>query len=312
MVADAGGVKEYVELLSFIYRQIGKDSKYIAPVNLTGSRSRMQVIQGFNFWKRIKIVRQSFRDWSEAHFPAGNLAIPMKSTSPTQKTYVVRTIGPHQFQVIKKHCRKYGVTINDIMIAAFFRSLDKLIQPSPSIPLRLVTTVDLRRYLPTKKGEAICNLSGKFEINIGSTLGNNLAETVFLVHNKMKERKNDCFGLGDCHHFIFNTKLIPFSWACQLTQLWGNFIQKISPKPPPPVFTNLGKIEKNQFNFGEVIIKHAFLTALVTFPPLFLMSISGFEETLTISIGFCEDALQKKEMVCFLQNILEEIQSLIL
>ncbi len=59
MAVDAGGVKEYAELLSDIYRRLEKYSCYIPQVNSTGSRSRMQVIRAFGFSEKVKIVRRS-------------------------------------------------------------------------------------------------------------------------------------------------------------------------------------------------------------------------------------------------------------
>ena len=147
-------------------------------------------------------------------------------------------------------------------------------------------------------------------MNIGTTPGSSLAETISTVHNKMTERKKDCLGLGDSHHFIFNIGFLSFARTRWLAELWAVFMQRISPKPPPPVFTNLGKIKKSQLDFGEIVVQDAFLTALVTFPPLFLMSLSGFNDSLTMSIGFCENAIQKKKVEQLLENMQREIASL--
>ncbi|MCI5141627.1 MAG: hypothetical protein D3909_07845 [Candidatus Electrothrix sp. ATG1] len=312
MVADAGGVKEYAELLATLYRRLIKNPSYIPPINSNsvGNRSRMQAIQDFSFRKKLKIVHRSFQDWQEAHFPSGNWSVPLKHVTPGQRAYVIRKIEPDQFRTIRMYCRKNGVTINDVMLAAYFRSLYKLIRPSSGVPLRVATTVDLRRYLPDGKGEAICNLAGKFEMNIGATPGNNLADTVSLVHNKMKVRKNDCFGLGDSHHFMFNIGYLSFARTCRLSELWIGFMRRVSPKPLPPVFTNLGKIESFRINFGNIAVQDAFLTALGTVPPLFLMSLSGFNDSLTMSIGFCENTIQKKKVGQLLENIKKETKSL--
>ncbi|RWX46302.1 Condensation domain-containing protein [Candidatus Electrothrix aarhusensis] len=120
MVADAGGVKEYIYLLSSIYRQLEKDPSYIPEVNSAGSRSRMQVVQHFIFWDKVKIVRRSFRDWKEAYFPVGNWSVPLQHLTQSQKTYVIRKIELQQFRVVRQYCKKYGVTVNDIMMAAMY------------------------------------------------------------------------------------------------------------------------------------------------------------------------------------------------
>ena len=310
MVADAGGVKEYIELLSGIYRRLEKNSGYIPPVNSAGNRSRMQVIQSFSFWDKVKIVRRSFRDWKEAYFPVGNWSVPLQHVIPDQRTYIIRRIEPRYFLIIKQYCKKYGVTVNDIMLAAYTRSLYKMLQPLPKKTLRIITTVDLRQHILSGKGGAICNLSGKFEMNIPLAGASSLAEIISTVHKKMMERKNDCLGLGDSHHFIFNIGFLSFAQTRQLSELWAGFMRRISPKPPPPVFTNLGKIEESRLDFGDIIVQDAFLTALVTFPPLFLMSLSGFNDSLTMSIGFCENAIQKKKVEQFLENMQREIASL--
>ncbi len=61
IVADAGGVKEYVELLASIYNRLGESAYFRPTPNVKGSRSIQQVTRQFSSRQRLKHLGQMFQ-----------------------------------------------------------------------------------------------------------------------------------------------------------------------------------------------------------------------------------------------------------
>jgi len=308
LAVDAGGAKEYAYLLASIYRRLSDDPSFVPKPNVNGRRSMRQLGERFSFLDKLRIIRRSFRDITGLCFPRAYWAFPSYSAEASEPTYVLRHISRNQVLAMKQLGEKHRATINDMMLTAIFRALFEIIRPNPPVPLRLTNTVDLRRYLPSGKTEALCNLSSFSYPNIGSELGSTFEDTLMKVRDNMNARKDDFFGLGDMPLGIAIFKCLPFKWACALFQrAWG---QMITTGILPPDFTNMGAIDPEQLDFGAPKVTATYLTAGRTFPPFFGMGLSGFRESLTLSVGFCQTAVQKPLVERFFDQIIRELPAL--
>ena len=305
LAGDAGGAKEYAYLLASVYRELADNPNYIPKPNLNGRRSMQQLSERFGSADKLRIIRRSFRDQKSLYSPRAHWVFPSTMAAPSAPTYVTRHIGHDQFRAMRQLGKEYRATINDIILTAIFRALFEIIQPNPGIPLRLTNTVDLRRYLPSRRAEAICNLSSFSYPNIGPELGATFEETLVRVRDDMNARKADFFGLGDLPLGVAIFKGLPFAWARALfRRAWG---QMIKTGILPPDFTNMGSIDPEQLDFGLTKMNDAYLTAGVTLPPFFGMGLSGFRESLTLSVGFCQSAIQRRVLERFFDQILTEL-----
>jgi NRPS condensation-like uncharacterized protein len=305
IAADAGGMKDYAYLVSSIYRELLGNPTYAPLPNLNGRRSMCQISERFNFSDKVGIIRRGFLDQVSLNFPRYNWSFPSRMTEPLDRTYVVMRIEADRFRAIKEFGKVYQATINDVILTAIFRALYDLVRPNSRTPLRLTNTVDLRRYLPSKKAEAICNLSSFSYPTIGCGIGSTFEETLIRVRDDMNARKADFFGLGDLPMGVVIFKGLPFSVARVVFHYaWGHMIRT---GILPPDFTNMGLIEADQLNFGDTKVNDAFLTAGVTMPPFFGMGLSGYRESLTMSIGFCQSAIEKIVIERFFKTILSEL-----
>lgn len=308
LALDAGGAKEYAYLLASIYRGLSNNPAFEVKPNVNGRRSMRQLSEHFTFLDKLRIIRRSFRDMKGLYFPRAYWAFPSHTVEALEPTYVLRHISQNQFRAMKQCGKKHGATINDIMLTAIFRAFFEIIKPKPSVPLRLTNTVDLRRYLPSGRTEALCNLSSFSYPNIGTELGITFEDTLIKVRDDMNARKADFFGLGDMPLGTIIFRCLPFMWASVLFQrAWG---QMITTGILPPDFTNMGDIDPKQLDFGDSKVTVAYLTAGRTFPPFFGIGLSGFRESLTLSVGFCQAAVQKQLVEQFFDQIIKELSAL--
>lgn len=264
-----------------------------------------QLSERFSSLDKLRIIRRGFRDLKDLYLPRAYWAFSSNVAEPSAPTYVIRHIGHDQFRAMRQLGKTHSATINDMMLTAIFRALTEMVRPNPAVPLRLTNTVDLRRYLPSGKAEALCNLSSFSYPNIGSEPGATFEDTLVKVRDDMNTRKADFFGLGDLPLGVAMFKCLPFAWACALFhRAWG---QMIKTGILPPDFTNMGAIDPEQLDFGAPKVTAAHLTAGVTFPPFFGMGLSGFRESLSLSVGFCQTAVQRPLVEKFFDQIIREL-----
>ena len=294
MVADGCGGKEYAYLLASIYRKLADAPGYKPEPNLGGSRSLYQISKHFGLLDKFRIIRRGFRDFRRRFLPRTSWSFPSTEGDLSKKVLVIRQFGPERFRAIKEYGRKHRATVNDMILAAFYRALFDVINPDPNVPLRLANTVDLRRYLPSGKTGVICNLSNFSFINIGRELGTTFDETIAKIRNDMNAMKADYLGLGDYPFAALLFKGLPFSWSRRLFNQLLNRLTRT--RNAPPLFTNTGIFDSEELVFGEPTVTDAYIIAPTFFPPSFGMLLSSFRESLTLSTNFFETAIKRSSV----------------
>jgi len=306
VVADAGGVKTYAYLLASVYRQLAGNPEYRPEINLNGSRSMRQVSRQFGIMDKLRIIRRTFRDFRLNVFPERYCNFLLNKAERSDRTFATLRIDTDLFRAIRSYGRVRGATINDVMLAAIFRGFSDIISPLPEKPLRLVTTVDFRRFLRTGKSGAICNLSGIFYLKMYPNPGSGFDDTLLRIRGQMNFVKGDFIGLGTHPYFVLPSVISPDA----LNQWLGRRMIDVmfcNPHKIPPGLTNMGIIDTEQIVFDGPGVRDAFLTAPAFFSPLFLIGLSGFAESLTMTAGFCGTALNKPVVEGVLNRIKREL-----
>ena len=304
-VADAGGTKEVGYLVARIYRKLGENPSFRPEPNL-GSRSLKQVYRRFIPRRFFGLLGRVFRElW-------GNIR-PLKSMnllgSPDRAgapVHVFKHFSKERLDAARSRVAEIGPTLNDMMVTASLRAIAQHTKWNNKGALRLTGTVDLRRYLPERKGAAICNLSSFYFVNLGQDLGADFIETLSRVKTQIDRLKNDYFGLA----FIFGGYLLfhpyyPFSltkrmmrWCFRYLLRKGNF---------PPAMTNMGEISDHLLDFGSPQVAHAMLAVPAGQPPVLAPGVTGFRNSLTMSAGFYESAYPRTDMETLLNRIDSEL-----
>ncbi len=307
IAGDAAAVKSYAYLLADIYRHLGDDPAYI-PLPNCGSRSLRQLSREFSFADKLRILRRGMRNNRDLWFPPRNWQLPLQP-SRQNTGYTWRSLDKTAFAPLKAYAKaQHGATLHDLLLTALCRALLERLQPQTGQVLRLVTTADLRRYLPDGQAEAVCNLSGFVYLNLGTDLGATFADTLEHVSKAMTRQKNDCLGLGDLPLWGGLLKNLPLSWSRALLHtLFTRGKARM-----PPALTNMGALDGEALDFG-CLPEQAFLLPSAAFAPNLVVGVSSFAERLTLSVGFTggeanhtlvNDLLEK--MSALLEKIMEK------
>ena len=312
VVGDGAGVKELAALLADTYNRLKSDPNFIPKSNPQGKRGLKQVLNHLSMKDRIGIGRRAILDFYGFIKGRSPGVSPQLIDQPRDSTLLTRVIGPRTFAGLKAYGKARAVTINDIVAAAAIRAFYTEVNSDPRAFLRVVTTADLRRYIPGGKAGAICNLSGFSYINLGQGLPATYDGLLKAVSRTFKKLKQKHIGLGNLpvSSFVFGT--MPFSLGLRAHDWMGDFLKKISTSNGNAglLFTNAGKIEPEKFKFGKIPVSWAGVTATRSRPPVFTVCISGFQDNLLVSTGFSQNCLSRGLAGRFLDHLEQELDRL--
>ncbi len=310
IAADGGAMAEYTSRLADTYSNLLNDQSYI-PKNISGDRSLDQIYKQFSFKEKLNIIPYSFKVIRNRMFPRGNWSLPLKNGSDHDPKFLKSTIENNSYVRLKSFCKHNGLTVNDTITALYIRALYGLIKPPKGTPIRMVSTISLRRYLPSGVGQALCNLSSVLIINIGHKLGENLAHTSKKVHDEVEWQKNSYLGLNSHRSSPLNLVSLPYPIVSTINTIFGLFgFLIIDSAKLPPLFSNTGRFTEKNFNFEGTSIKNLYFYAPVSYYPVSFVSATGFESKINICATFNEDVIAEKIMQSIFSTIEEEIEQL--
>lgn len=288
MLCDAAGFKEYLYLLCDIYTNLENGTAMYSPVS--GSRRIGQLFRAFSIRGRVKILT-SKNDIS-THDPArfeleGDLANPFIER---------RTIPREAFISLKTYAKSHHATVNDLILTAYIRTLNHLF----GRPIAIPCTVDLRKYLPDRKAEGLCNLSTNLTCDIGKELGTSFGQTLDRVKQAMAREKNStaCVKSLILLEKIFD--ILPYKTAKSiLNKSFSN---------APIALTNIGILDSARLSFGTSVITEAYMTGSIKYSPYFQMAISTFDNQATLSVNLYGTSFDRKIISDFLDDVMLELQ----
>lgn len=289
-VTDAAGVKYMGRRLADIYNRLKTDPSYRPEPN-DAPRGQDQIYRLFPLGRVPAFAVRYARDLKAVFYPPGNMMFPMGRERSAPPVFVLRRFEPDRVERGRAYAARHGASINDLAAAAMFRALASAVDWDGRSTLRMVGTVDMRRYLPPGGGEAVSNLSGWYFLNLRRKLGQDLGDTLTQVKKQTEFIKNDYIGLGFNLFGYMILRPIPYrirtkymNWNIRLFNRVGNM---------PPTLTNMGRIGYDTLGFRPAEVLDAFLLVPPTTPPVLGMGLSGCRGSLTLSSGIFESAVPR-------------------
>lgn len=282
LVGDAGGTKEVVGLLANIYNRLAKDADYRPLPNCTGSREIWQVIKRIPWHAYPRIFINLIKEFISNGLPSGTFSLPLEVGPREGLVYITANLSKERVARIAGYGKSFGASLNDMLIAAFYRAAAKIGKWDGNSKLRLMTTIDLRHwYIPDGRGESISNLS-TFEFpNLGRNLGADFDTTLARIALITGRRKKNWIGLNMSIVLPLLIAL-PHGWLMSILEkvaskfvMSGKFM---------PAFTNMGPIDPDSISFGKPP-RRAWLLTPPPYPPNYVAGVTGYDGSLTLSAG---------------------------
>ena len=282
LLCDGAGFKEYLYLLADLYAQClaGQSPKPVflprdAGALFKGPPGKLKILS-LPYDASIQRLQMSFALQGEAGRPI----------------FTAASLCPEEFRALKAHTNACGVTVNDILLAAYISVLHRetgwprVIMPCPA---------DLRKYLQSGRKQGICNLTGNFLCDVRT--GEGFEGILRQVSQQMSRQKNSAACLKPVLLLLMAYRLLPL-----------HLMEKLFHKTfriPLLSYTNLGLLDPERLRFGGTAAAEAYLSGAVKRAPYFQVSVSTFCDACTLSCnlyGTIEDEAR-------IHRILEGIRS---
>jgi len=297
MVCDGASFKEFIYLLSSLYTKL-KDGTYNPYDYKIGSRSSKKIYSNFNLFERMKILlltNENSKNENKYCFPIG------KGQLMREPFILKYKLSQERFCKLKEYSKKNSVTINDIVVTAYFRALYKILNLGQSESLTIPSMVDLRRYIPDKETIGICNHSSMIMFSINMEPEESFVTTLQKVNKEMLKKKENYPGLNGL--IVLNTlfKILPFSMAVK--QFKKHFVN------PLICITNIGIIDSNKLVFDNTPLEDAFITSSIKQPPYFQLAFSSFNSSITFCVNLFGTENDKEAIQSFYAILDDELIS---
>jgi NRPS condensation-like uncharacterized protein len=299
--SDGGGVKEYIQRLAQVYTALCENPAYSLPTNMTGRRDQGQLFECLG-------VEDSRTLWNPALAELQpTWAFPCGRGENERPAFLIRHLEEEGYQALKAYVSRVGVTINDVLLTAYYRALFEMVKPEYDVPMEILVTVDLRRYLPARKAEAICNLSGFVNARVARIAGELFTDTVNRVHREMKKHKSSQPGLHSAAIFEMLGQM-PFSQVLSMFQTSRR--EAVQNGLASPFLSNLGVISDIPIRFGEREAVAGYMVTPIMFSPGFMLGVSTYRDVLTLTAGVYQSTVQYEKVEEFLDRIVDSLSSL--
>lgn len=292
MVCDAAGFKEYIYILCNLYCELLKNQDYSPkPIDIS-NRSIDIISRQFSLRDRLKVLLFQRKE-SNAFI---DLNFPMSTKDNTEAFILNHTIPEASFLRIKEYCKKNKVTINDVILAAYYRVLYKLFKKKE---LSISAAVDMRKFLKDKSSSTICNLSSTVISNIIYEDKDGFDDTIRKVHQDMSLKKHNIIGLNGFVKISMLFKL--FSYKRLKSLLSSGF------KNPLIGMTNIGILDDKKLRFEGAEITNAFMCGSMKYKPYFQLAVTTYKNAITLTLNLVGNSEDKKNMENFFKLIAAEL-----
>lgn len=299
MCFDGGDFKYFLKKLAKNYNAMLSGEN---PTDLkSGTRSAEQVYTKLNASDK-KIAKGLYKNISDVK---DKHVFPLTPASDDDRTMInVRKIERPVFTEMKNTGKRLGVTVNDVMLAAYVRALYEIIGMRDDETLSIPCMVDLRRHieggenaggLANHTGFMLCTVHGK---------GETINDTLINVMRSTKSSKRDKFmGLYSLPLLKLAYTILPFSIS--------EFAIKIGYNNPLIGMSNIGLLPEELLTFGNAKPVDGFMTGAVKYKPFIQLAMTTLNDELTMTIAIKGNEADKEKVEVFFDLIERNIEDFI-
>lgn len=296
---DGTGTKEFLHLLADIYSLLDQEGgTYVPQPKARTRKDQDRLFESLG----IRNPDDAWNPLLEA--PKSMWAFPWKRNQPADARTAVCKLPYGYVQVLSRYGKPRGATINDLLLTACYRAMFAISAPEPGIPMDISITVDLRRYLPGKKTEAIRNFSGGADTRIPRIENESFEGTLARVKTMMEQIKSgrpglqSAVGLERVERAIFHETL---DFYRNSGNMGTKFVQCA------PVMSNLGQLHGSNLKFGGISVADAHIVPPAVSSPGLLLCIGTYNSIITMAMSYYESQTDRRDIERLLNLIREEL-----
>ncbi len=297
---DGSGVKEYIHLLSDIYCSIDQNRECVHRPRIRSRADQDKLLNNLGITDL-----EAARD-PKSQVPKTVWPFCWKVGIPGDISVSVCKIPRGYLGVLSDYAKARGATMNDMILTGYYRAMFELSKPPYGIPMDISMTVDLRRYLPNQKTEAIRNFSGGFLTRLPRIMNEPFGDTLSRVVNVMKQVKSgtpglqSALGLEHIEKGDFYGTLSFYENISKVFKLCSGFFGFCN-----PILSNMGFIDKSLLRFGESYVTDAYIIPPALCAPGILLCVGSYNNEITLTISYYKEHGNSNQI----QKLLDLIRS---
>ena len=268
----------------------------LAPEIKKGTRSADQVYYKLSPEDQ-KIAKGLYKNVSTVE---NKVIFPFADDDGTEKCRLVREkLYREDFLKMKAKGKEMGATINDVLVAAYFRALYKKIDTNGQ-SITVPCMYDLRKYTGGAS-LGLTNMIGFMPATLSPDVGDTMEDTVKKVMVALKDAKADRF-TG-----LYSLPLLKLAYA-----IFPHFISEIAIRigytNPYIGMSNIGIINPNEFAFDGLSLVDAFYSGAVKYKPYMQLALTTFQNEITFSVGIRGNDKDAEIFKDFIVDVINEIK----
>lgn len=295
--ADGQGAKLCAYRLAEIYTGLRTDASY-RPAPATAARPSAEDVLSALTAQQMSAARKAPR------MTMPNWEIPRIGATGKGRTLRELRLSPERFDAVKRYGAQRGATVNALALTAFFRAITRSFPPPAGRAMSLPFSADHRRYLPHGTPIPVTNLAVSLWLGVEHVPDEQFDSTLARVQEQLDAWKEALWGVGS---LVQATALTRLGYAPTLALM--RMISRASARSgkTSPVFTNIGVLDEDRLVFNGVTPVDARLSGPSAFGASLVPTISTYRDTLTVSMGLCEDDMDPATVEGILRDMGEEL-----
>ena len=219
-----------------------------------------------------------------------------------EKRFITKMMDPELFEAIKAKGKKEGASLNDLLLAAYFRALIKEIGATNTTPINITSMMDLRRHMLNRDTVGCTNMTAFMPCKLADGIGENIHETLFRVLEQTKKQKaDDVAGL-------YGIPLLGLAYKLFLLDCIATFAIRLGYDNPLIQMSNLGLIKGDYVNFDGCLMYDCFMTGAVKYKPYFQFTCVTRENFMKFCVAERCSANDEKLILGFFDDMMNELK----
>ena len=299
MCMDGGDFKYFMKKLAENYNKLLDGDRNLEIK--TGSRSYDAVYSKLTP-EEEEIARGLYKNISQIkdeHY------FPLTPPAPQDVTRIVRRkVGKELFASFRKIGKNFGVTVNDLMLAFYVRSLYEIGMFRDDERLTIPCMVDLRRHIVDGgAGTGLTNHTGFMQCSTEKK-GDTINDTLIEVLRSVRKSKDDPY-MG-----LYSLPLLKLAYTIFPFVISETAI-KIGYLNPLIGMSNIGVMDAPALRMGDAEIVDGFMTGAVKYKPYMQLALTGLLGDITMTIAIRGNDEDEKTVNRFFDIIIKNMNDFV-
>ncbi|MCX7921060.1 MAG: amino acid adenylation domain-containing protein [Clostridia bacterium] len=296
---DGGGLKEYAYILSEVYNDLcfNQTCKIIPdtiPRDCGGYLKLFGIDDPKKAWDPSKTVLPP--QWP---FPSIN----HQNRQPVFARYQMKE---DKLLALKVYARNHKVSINDLLLTAYFRAIFKAAGVPGNEPGTIMVTVDLRRKIPEGNKIKVANYSASFPLLLSNIEGESFLGTLKRVARLTSESMQNNSEI----HMVVVQELSAFMDFTEAKEKFETTRkQAILTNQSAPFLGNIGNIDF--VNFGYLAAVEGYVIPPAIYAPGLLLCACTYNQVLNLIVNYYTSDIEDKVVNDFLKDMVSDLEQFI-